>query len=136
MYLWAWTGQAWSNGHLGSSPSVGSGPITIAPKPRKGHLHVRIVMTWHWAKSVTRLIKLRWIDLPKRATVRVRCRDRGCPARAWSGRPGRRKGLRTFTGARFHPGDTITITISQRGRVPERAQIVIRANRIPKTRLL
>jgi hypothetical protein len=152
MYSWFSDGKTWTASPLGigepaaagtvpsSSPSpapaAGSGPVTIAPKPRKGHLHVRIVMTWRWAKATTRLTKLRWIGLPKRATVSVRCSGGGCPARMWSGRPGNRKRLRKLTGARFRAGDTITITISQRGLISERARVVIRANRIPATKLL
>jgi hypothetical protein len=156
MYSWFSDGKTWTARALGNgepadagtvpssspatgpnpAPATGSGPVTIAPKPRKGHLHVRIIMTWHWTKATTRLTKLRWIGLPKRATVTVSCTGRGCPARTWSGRPGKRRRLRTLTGARFHAADRITITISQRGLISERAKVVIRANRIPKTKLL
>jgi hypothetical protein len=110
--------------------------VTIAPKPRKGHLHVQIVMTWHWTKAGTRLTKLRWIALPRRATVTVKCSGRGCPARTWSARPGPRRGLRKLTGARFRAGDRIIITITERRMASERAQILIRSDRIPKIKLL
>jgi hypothetical protein len=149
VHVWYFNGSSWSNASLGNGepavgvvvtggqPAPGNGPTTIAPKPRKGHVHVRIMISWRWAGAHTRLRRLRLMRFPGRhATIVLTCSGRGCPRRSWSARSGHLNRLKKLEGATFRAGDRISIVIAQPGLVSERADIRIRNNREPTAALL
>jgi hypothetical protein len=83
------------------------------------------------------MVSARAFRFPRRARLAVRCTARGCPRGAVRAR---RKGLpqlwRHLERLRYRSGDRITITITQPGHVAERAQVQIRAAKLPLVRLL
>jgi hypothetical protein len=74
---------------------------------------------------------------PKRARLAVRCTARGCPRGV---RRVGRKGLpglwRRLERPLYRPGDRMSITITQPRHLAERAEVRIRAAKVPAVRLL
>jgi len=122
------------------STPVQSVPVVVAvPKPHgRRHVKVRIRLSWTWNHRHTRLHWIRFGHMPKRATISVRCVGRGCSGPlAMSARAGTVNGLvRVLDGQRYRAGDRVFITISVRGRAPERVEVLIRNGAIPRARLI
>ena len=125
-----------------SGPSVTTPvPTVILPAPSgrhsRPHVRVKLVIRWTWNRRGTRMISAKAFKFPKRARLAVRCSARGCP-------PGvtraTRKGLgglwRRLERPLYRSGDRLTLTITQPGHVPERAQLTFRRGKVPAVRLL
>ena len=100
-------------------------------------LRVGVWMSWKWAYARTWLAGLQFRHLPRRATVQVSCRGRGCAGRlvsASSGRLGRL--LRSLERRTYWAGDRLAITISKPGYKPERASVQIRYGLVPTLKLV
>ena len=67
---------------------------------------------------------------PRRVTVEVRCRGRGCPARAWA-RASVLTRVRSFE-ARLRAGTRLDISITREGWIGKHTTLVIRRDRSPK----
>jgi hypothetical protein len=112
---------------------------TISVSGKHG-LRVGVTMSWRWDKGPpgrTWLPRIEFRHLPRRATLQVSCRGRGCARHlpvAHSGRLGRL--LRPLERHTYWPGDRLQITISKRGYRPERIAVRIRYARVPAARLL
>ncbi len=125
-----------------SPPSIApSAPVVLSPTatriPRLGRLHVRMTIDWTWDHATTRLHRITVTRLPRRATVAVSCRGRGCGPRAMhAGRSGLRRLLRRLDGHRYRAGDRIVIAIAKPGYRVERVGVEIRNGRLPRVRLL
>jgi hypothetical protein len=117
----------------------GHGTLT-APVPRtRRHRQIRakIVMGWRWNAHRTVLTRLAFSNLPAVARIFITCHGKRCPFRARTGTANRVKALEhQLVGSAFLPGDRLGLTISARGRRAERAQVIIRRERIPRARLL
>jgi hypothetical protein len=136
-------GQGWLASPLADLPMVppqplghpiltGTAPIVVVPHRRRGHVNVKVIARWRWFPTRTRLRSLGLDKLPKRATVRLSCTGRHCPARRYLARPGRAARFRhRVSGATFAAGDRLVLTISVPHRRPERVAIRIRRGRKP-----
>ncbi len=124
----------------GPSPPASTGgtaPVSITPPARPGHVHVKITIAWRWLRRHTWLERLRFLALPRAASISVTCRGHGCPRRGWSARPGAGRRLeRALAGRVLRAGDRLLITITVPGEVAQRAQLVIRDGRPPVASLL
>jgi hypothetical protein len=116
---------------------TGTAPVTIAPPVKPGRVHVKFTLSWHWEGIHTKLRRIRFVKLPRTASIAVSCRGRGCPRRKWSSRP-RRSGrlVKALRGRVFRAGDRLTITISVPALVTERAAVRFRNNHRPVAKLL
>jgi hypothetical protein len=107
------------------SPPVVTKPVQLTVAPHGGRrarrLRARIYIGWTWHGAHTRLRYIRFRGLPRGARVELSCRGRGCP----------RKHL---VGRWFRAGDRLTITVTARGRSPERAVVTIRSGELPSVR--
>lgn len=130
-----------------TSPPVTAGPdptvrvpvTTQLPHPHKRRaVDVRIVVSWTWNNAWTRLVRIRFLGLPRHATIKVTCRGQGCPPpRAHAANSRHVASLRSaLAGTRYRAGDLIVIAISVRGFSTERVRILIRNGRLPKAKLL
>jgi hypothetical protein len=111
----------------------------VTPKPASpAAVHAQFVISWHWIRSTTVIRRITVRRLPRAATVRVSCTGRRCP-RLRPTREGARKVKRLLTalrGKRFHPGQMLHLTVTQRGHRAERIELLIRKNRMPTARSL
>jgi hypothetical protein len=122
---------------LGHPVLTGTAPITVVPQRRHGHVHVKVIARWRWFATRTRLRSLGLVKLPRRATVRLTCTGRHCPAKRFVAQPGRTAMLRhRLSGATFAAGDRLVLTIGVPHRRAERVAIRIRRGRKPVMRLL
>lgn len=123
-----------------AATTVQTTPVMVpVPKPHgRRYVKVSIRLSWTWHGRHTRLHRIEFGRLPKRATISVGCRGRGCPKPlAMTARSRHKKALeRSLDGQRYRAGDRLFITVMVPGRVPERAEVKIRDGKIPRTRLL
>lgn len=115
-----------------------SNPQTT-PVPMAGRaVHARFVISWSWSADHTTLRSIEVQKLTPHAKVAVRCLGRGCPRLKVRSAGTRRvaKLLRGLDGKRFRAGDKLRITVTARGRSPERIELQMRDNRLPTARLL
>jgi len=123
----------------GSSP-VQSAPVVVrAPTPHgRRHVKALIRFSWSWDNAHTRLHWIRFRRLPRAAKISVTCQGRGCPRPlAVTARVRKMKDLeRALRGQRYRVGDQLLITISARGRLPERIGVSIRYGEMPRIQLL
>jgi hypothetical protein len=115
-----------------------SNPQTT-PVPRSGRaVHARFVISWSWSGNHTTLRSIKVQKLTSHAKVAVRCLGRGCPRLRVRSATAHRVGklLRNLDGKRFRAGDKLHITVTARGRTPERIELQMRGNRLPQARLL
>ena len=122
---------------------VVAAPVTTTvplPPPRSGHrrLRIKVTISWTWNHAHTRLTRVRLGRRPHDTTLEVRCRGRGCPrARARVARSHGLKALvRSLSGARYHSGDRIFITLSAARYASERIEVTIRNGTEPAVKLL
>jgi hypothetical protein len=111
----------------------------VTPKPASpAAVHAQFVISWHWLRGTTVIRRISIRHLPRRATVRVSCSGRRCP-RVRPRREGARKVRRLLSalrGKRFHPGETLHLTVTQPGHRAERIEVLIRNNKMPTARSL
>jgi hypothetical protein len=111
----------------------------VTPKPASpAAVHAQFVISWHWVRRTTVIRRITVRHLPRAATVRVGCTGRRCP-RLRPTREGARKVRRLLSalrGKRFHPGQMLHLTVTQRGHRAERIELVIRNNKLPTARSL
>ncbi len=116
-------------------------PVTV-PQPPKAHgrrrrVRVAIKMHWTYRGIHTWLDRIQFGRLPAGATIRVACHGRDCPRRHWSTAKRRLRTLaRSLERHRFRAGQRLTITISVRGWISERAGVRIRNGALPTAKLL
>ncbi len=116
-------------------PSAPVVKVPVASKLRR--LRVRVTMSWTWDRAHTRLYRIKIPHLPRRATVLVWCRGRGCPRHVViAGRRRLGRLLHSLDGQSYRAGDRLLVTIYERGRKTERITIGIRYGRLPRVRLL
>jgi hypothetical protein len=115
-----------------------SNPQTTPVPGRRGAVHARFVISWHWSGLRTLLRSISVQRLSRTARVSVACRGRGCPRLRVRSAGARnvKKLLRALGGRRFSSGDRLTITVSAPRHIAERIQLLMRDNRVPKARLL
>ena len=114
-----------------------SNPQTT-PRPRRGTVAARFVISWTWDGRHTTLRSIRASRLPRRGTITLACAGRGCPQLRVRSASTRRPAqlLRGLAGRRLRSGDRLDITVSAPGRRAERIALDIRDNRMPLARLL
>lgn len=113
-------------------------PVT-GPTARPGALRVKLAISWTWNRAITELRNVRIGSLPAQTSLLVRCVGRGCPRptrMTATGSRAVRRALRRMSGRRYRAGDRLLILLQAAGRKPERAEIDIRAGRMPRARLL
>jgi len=116
-------------------------PTTILPAPAghhsRPHVRVKIKISWTWNRRGTRMVHAKAFDFPERARLAVRCTARGCPRGVQrAGRKGLPRLWRRLERLVYRPGDRIILTVTQPRHVAERAEVVIRAAKLPAVRLL
>jgi hypothetical protein len=125
-------------------PVSAPAPVPLAlpqPLPPTGHrharaLHVAITFSWTWNRAVTHLRHVQIARLPRRATIRISCRGRGCRARPMVARAGGlHRLLASLIGRRFRAGERLFVTVRAPGYAAERAEIRIRYGALPAVRL-
>ena len=107
----------------------------VSPTPRR--LRVKMVLSWTWNHRTTRLHRIQIPHMPRRATLTVTCRGRGCARRS---RRSDRRHLGTLIhyldGHAFRAGERVMLVISETGYRAERVEADIRNGRLPRVRLL
>jgi hypothetical protein len=141
-----WSGALTVGGAPAPTPPSGpSGttpvPTTILPAAGGRHsrprVRVKLTIRWTWTRRGTRMVSARASRFPKRARVAVRCTARGCPHGVQrAGRKGLPALWRRLERPLYRTGDRLTITITQPHHLAERAEVRIRAARVPAVRLL
>ena len=109
-------------------------------------LHVGIELVWRYHHDVSWVTSTRVKRFPRRATLSVTCRGaHGCPTRIKtrhghhhrvrrslrSGRSDLHLMLVALRRLRFHAGDRVLFTVTERGHTPQRSEVIIRAGRPP-----
>jgi hypothetical protein len=143
--------MAANDGGVGTAASAAVGPVTApvvskpvtvavptpAPKRHRRQVRTKIVLSWTWNRTTTRLTQIRVPHFPRSGTITVACHGRGCPRRRR--RADARHLRRMFAalrGTRYRAGDRVVIEIDVRGEQPERALVQIRDGAVPTARLL
>lgn len=122
------------------SPAPPTQVTQTTPVPRSPRaIHARFKVGWRYNRrgTVVRFVKL-VAGLPGDGRVTIRCTGPRCP-RIHASAAGRRavtRMLARLAGRRFVPGDRLLITVTARGRRPERIALSIRRGRRPLGRLL
>jgi hypothetical protein len=127
---------------------VSTSPPTLLQLPG---VRVRISLRWHYDGRVTTIRSASVTRFPRRARLTVTCEGRhGCPTRrvmVHHRRVARRTRfsadgshlhamLRRLIGRRFHAGDRVVFTVSERGHRSVRSEAIIRNGRRPRSRAL
>ncbi|HET9105005.1 MAG TPA: hypothetical protein VFN55_16765 [Solirubrobacteraceae bacterium] len=113
---------------------VVSVPVT-SPSPKR--LRIKMILSWTWNHGTTRLHRIQIPHMPRRATLTVSCRGRGCARHAHhSDYRHLRRLIRWLDGHRFRSGQRVTLVVSEKGYRPERVEASIRNGRLPRVRLL
>lgn len=135
-----------SSGAPAGNPPVATGPSPAKPATSpptvirstggRHHLRARILLTWHWRRSDTRLTGLAIIRPPARGRLTLTCRGPRCPARRLASASHRslQATVDAYRGLLFHAGDVVGLTLRAPGSVPKRATLQIRASREPAIR--
>ena len=129
-------------------PPVSTTPPTLLRLPG---VRVKISLRWRYDGKVTSIHSARVTRFPRAARLTVTCRGRrGCPTRRVTVRHRRvmrrarfsadgrhvRALLRNLVGRRFHAGDRVVFTVSERGHRSVRSEAIIRDGRRPRSRAL
>jgi len=129
-------------------PPVSTTPPTLLRLPG---VKVRISLRWRYDGKVTSIHSAKVTRFPRPARLTVTCLGRrGCPTRhvtvhhrrvvrrARFSADGRhvRALLRHLVGRRFHAGDRVVFTVSERGHRSVRSEAIIRDGRRPRSRAL
>ncbi len=111
--------------------------LTPAPRGRR-RVHMRFEISWRFAGSHTRLLKVVTERAPARGRVTVRCVGPHCPRlTVTSGAPRHLKRvIASLLAGRFRAGQRLFITVTAPRLRAERIELVIRAGRKPSARLL
>jgi hypothetical protein len=104
------------------------------PLPRGG-IRARFVISWSWRGRVTTLRSIAARHVPPRAHIVVRCLGPRCPRLA-SGTVTESRLHKRLSGRRFFVGDRLVISVEAPRRRPERIEVTIRNNRIPRAVLV
>jgi hypothetical protein len=101
-------------------------------------VRVRITISWTWRRGHTRLRRLGFGHLPRRAVATVSCAGRGCPKprRHAAGAADASRLATALRGTAYRAGDRLEITVTVPGRVPERAALRIRDGAAPVARIV
>jgi hypothetical protein len=96
-------------------------------------MSVEIALSWHVTAARTRVRGIRFLHLPRGARIRIACRGRRChfPRHSLSWRAAQRALARAFAS-----GNVVRLTITDRGYVPEVAELRFRTGRGPGGRLV
>jgi hypothetical protein len=108
-------------------------PIPVTPAAGGRRLRVKLLLSWTWNSSLTRLANVKVGRHPRDTTIWLQCQGRGCPralSRGQRFRETRRLG-RAIAGDRFRPGDRLFIRVTATGYTAERVEIVIRRDTLP-----
>lgn len=144
----AWTGEQSLGSMTPPAPAPAAPPPTTTtststtvtvppPKPAPKQVRVEIDLRWKWDGRRTRLRSIRFVALPKHATIRVRCSPKHCLRDTKAGdRRQRRKLTALLEHHVFRAGQRLRITISAPGRKSERVEIKIRDGKEPVAKLL
>ena len=123
-----------------TTTATNTGTTTVtAPTPKRpsSKVHVDIKLGWKWDGDRTRLRWIRFIGLPKHATIRLSCTGRHCLRAARAGNRRQREMLIASLEHRvLRAGQKLLITISAPGRQPERVEFLIRPGNEPLAKLL
>jgi hypothetical protein len=108
----------------------------ITPLPRRS-LKARFVISWRWSPNSTLLRSITTRKLPPRARVTLRCAGL-CPRLRVHSVPARniKRLLRALRDHRFHAGDKLHLTVTERHHRTERIELAIRAGKIPRATLV
>ena len=128
----------------GDATPVQVATITVAnhtatqtlPAPTKpGRVHAKLEMSWRWTPAHTVLTKLVLRKFARSAQITVTCTGKRCPFKTKKG-DGRhvKRFVQAMVHRAFHPGQTLTVTISQPHLTSERGQVIFRRNRKPVTK--
>jgi hypothetical protein len=123
-------------------PPAVSTPVPVPvpqPPPRPHVLSVKLTLSWTWDDASTRLRKVNIGTLPGTTRLVLRCLGQGCPRPAASVAKGPRRVrrlLHRLQGRRYRAGDRLVVSLSAPGWIAERAQIKIRAGKVPEVRRL
>jgi hypothetical protein len=111
--------------------------VTVPPPKPTPHHHLRLVnvkVTFRWTIYFNRTL-IHWVRfgrMSSRARVEFECRGRGCPWRKRTSTTRKLRRLKRAIDSRsFRPGDRLSITITEPGRVAERAELRFRAGARP-----
>lgn len=149
-FYYAYDGQAFHEQTIGPGTSTTSsgptGPVVTKPvttiiplSGKRRSLRVKLWLSWTWSHRTTWLRKVRVGRFPGRTRLSVGCRGRGCPrhfAATAIGGARLHRLVRRLSGKRFRAGDVLSIALTAPGYRSERAQIVIRDGRLPRTKSL
>ncbi len=113
-------------------------PVTTPGVKGRNRVHTQLVVSWRWSGRRTLVRSVTSRRVPRRGSVSVRCRGRGCPhlsvtrvRAAWTARLWRALAHKVFTA-----GDRLDVTIAAPHLKPERIEFTFRTSREPSARLL
>jgi hypothetical protein len=118
---------------------VGTGSVsTPPPPPRRHRIKAKLLISWRYSGTDTRLLSVKARGLPHGARISIRCTGHGCP----------RHSSRTATATRvkrlwtalasenLSAGDREIITITAPGHTSERIELLIRDDKGPLAKVL
>ena len=117
-------------------------PVTVpVPRPaqRPRALRTKLTISWTWDRAITQLRTVKVGSFPARTRLQVRCVGHSCPRPVMAiaaGSRGVHRLLRNMEGRRYWAGDRLLISLQASGWRPERVEIEIRSDQVPKVRLL
>jgi hypothetical protein len=141
-YQWAPSGGSGGTGT--STGPVVTHAVTLAlPVPaargrkHRRQVHAKIVLSWTWNHSRTRLQGVRITGMPRHGRLTIECRGRGCPRSGYVA-TAHQLGplLKALRGTRYRAGDRLLITILAPGAKSERAEVTIRNGALPRAKLI
>jgi hypothetical protein len=117
--------------------SSGTGAERLRTPRRQRYVRVKITLSWRWDLDRTQLVSIELGRIQRGMKIRIRCTGRGCPRGALAANARRaRSALQALDGLIYDAGDRLLIVITAPGRTPERARVVFRYGRIPRTALV
>jgi hypothetical protein len=114
-------------------------PVTTSPPVHRRHeVHARFDLGWHFAGRTTRLRTITHVHLPGRGRVALECLGRRCPRLRLSREPSShvRRLWRELERISFRPRQRLVITVSEPHYRSEPIELIFRAHRNPRVRLL
>jgi hypothetical protein len=111
--------------------------VSVPVKSKLPKLRVKMTMDWTWNRSTTRLHRITLSRFPRRAKLIFGCHGKGCPRHATkSDARHLKRTIRSLDGRRYRSGNTLLITVWERGFKSELVGVRIRWGELPKVKLL
>jgi hypothetical protein len=119
-------------------------PVVIAPgkPPKKKRVRAKVKATWGVTSTRTFLLKLKILNVPKRAKAELRCKGKQCPFKRVSSKKRRKGDITLFKEIKttqvagkkkrtFRPGQRLELRITKKRFIGQVVRYKLRRNKIP-----